>query len=128
MNYKAGLCWALCFSTDVFEVSEKQNNPAFTKPGGNVAFTCPYKIGNSVQQAMWERIKADLVDIVILCNSSGKQSFGSDFNECTPVDCSDQENSKIVFQNITASDFVMYFRVAAGRNKNYVISFTGAGK
>lgn len=91
MNYKQ----VLCFSTDAFEVSGKKNNPLFTKPGGNVAFTCPYKTEDSVQQGMWERIKADWVDIVILCNSSGKQSFGSDFKECTPVDCSDQENSKI---------------------------------
>lgn len=81
-----------------------------------------------MQWAMWERIKADWVDIVILCSLSGKQSFGSDFKERTPVDCSDQENSRIVFQNITASDFAMYCRVAAGRNKNHVMGFTVAGK
>lgn len=77
---------------------------------------------------MWERIKADWVDFVILCNSSGKQSFGLGFKECTPLDCSDQKNSRIVFQNITASDFVMYFGVAAGRNKDYMMNFTMAGK
>ncbi|KAM7035898.1 LOW QUALITY PROTEIN: CD226 antigen-like [Passerculus sandwichensis] len=114
-------------SADAFEVSEKQNNPMFTKPGGNVAFTYPDKIGDSVQQVMWERIKADWLDFVILCNSSRKQSFFAlDFKECTPVDCSDQENSRFVFQNITASDFVIYFRVAAGRNKNYMMNFTVA--
>lgn len=79
MNYKQVFVGVLCFSTDAFEVSERQNNPMFTKPGRNVAFTCPYKIGDSVQWAMWERIKADWVDIVILCSLSGKQSFGSDF-------------------------------------------------
>uniref|UniRef100_A0A663F1Q4 CD226 molecule n=1 Tax=Aquila chrysaetos chrysaetos TaxID=223781 RepID=A0A663F1Q4_AQUCH len=113
---------------DAFEVSEKQNNPMFTKPGGNVAFTCPYKIGDSVQQVMWERIKADRVDIVVLCNSSGKRSFGSDFKERTLVDCSDQANSTIVIQNFTASDFATYRCVATGRNKTYVMSFTVAGK
>ncbi|XP_029867257.1 CD226 antigen isoform X1 [Aquila chrysaetos chrysaetos] len=111
---------------DAFEVSEKQNNPMFTKPGGNVAFTCPYKIGDSVQQVMWERIKADRVDIVVLCNSSGKRSFGSDFKERTLVDCSDQANSTIVIQNFTASDFATYRCVATGRNKTYVMSFTVA--
>lgn len=98
-------------------MSGKQNNSMFTKPGGKVAFTCPCKIGESVQRAMWERIKVDWVDIVILCCSSGKQSFGLDFKECTLVDCSDQENSRTVFQNTTASDFALHFRVAAGRNK-----------
>ncbi|KAM6276062.1 CD226 antigen isoform 4-T4 [Spheniscus humboldti] len=112
--------------TDAFEVSEKQDNPVFTKPGGNVAFTCPYKIGDSVQQVMWERIKPDQVDTVVLCNLSGKQSFGSDFKERTLVDCSDQANSMIVIQNFTASDFATYRCVATGRNKTYVMSFTVA--
>ncbi|KAK4828153.1 hypothetical protein QYF61_024068 [Mycteria americana] len=112
---------------DAFEVSEKQNNPVFTKPGGNVTFTCPYKIGDSVQQVMWERIKADQVDTIALCNSSGKQSFGSDFEARTLVDCSDQANSMIVIQNITASDFATYRCIATGRNKTYVKSFTIAG-
>ncbi|KFQ83623.1 CD226 antigen, partial [Phoenicopterus ruber ruber] len=109
---------------DAFEVSEKQNHVVFTKPGGNVAFTCPYKIGDSVQQVMWERIKADRVDIVVLCTLSGKQSFGSDFKERALVDCSDQGNSMVVIQNITASDFATYRCVATGRNKTYVRSFT----
>ncbi|NXC75116.1 CD226 protein, partial [Anhinga anhinga] len=112
------------FSTDAFEISEKQNNPVFTKPGGNVAFTCPYKIGDSVQQVMWERIKADQVDTIVLCNSSGKRSFGSDFKERTLAHCSDQANSMIIIQNITASDFATYRCVATGRNKTYVMSFT----
>ncbi|XP_072707690.1 CD226 antigen [Ciconia boyciana] len=109
---------------DAFEVSEKQNNPVFTKPGGNVTFTCPYKIGDSVQQVMWERIKADQVDTIALCNSSGKQSFGSDFEAHTLVDCSDQANSMIIIQNITTSDFATYRCIATGRNKTYVMSFT----
>ncbi|KAM6373422.1 LOW QUALITY PROTEIN: CD226 antigen [Alca torda] len=109
---------------DAFEVSEKQDNHVFTKPGGNVAFTCPYKIGDSVQQVLWERIKADQVDIIVLCHSSGKQRFGSDFKERTLVDCSDQANSMIVIQNITDSDFATYRCVATGRNKTYVMSFT----
>ncbi|KAM4906269.1 LOW QUALITY PROTEIN: CD226 antigen [Sylvia borin] len=113
--------------SDAFEVSGKQNNFMFTKPEGNVAFTCPCKMGDSVQQAMWERIKADWADIVILCNSSGKQSLSSDFKGCTPMDCSDQENPSTVFQSITASDFALYFHVAAGRNK-YMMSFPVAGK
>ncbi|KAM6210919.1 LOW QUALITY PROTEIN: CD226 antigen [Sarcoramphus papa] len=112
---------------DAFEVSEKQNNLVFTKPGGNVAFTCPYKIGDSVQQVMWERIKGDRVDAIVLCNSSGKQSFGSDFKERTLVDCSDPANSMMVIQNITASDFATYRCVATGRNKTSVMSFTVAG-
>ncbi|NXD84647.1 CD226 protein, partial [Halcyon senegalensis] len=114
----------LCFSTDAFEVSEEQNNPMFARPGGNVAFTCPYKIGDSVQQVLWERIKADGVDIIVLCNSSGKQSFASDFKERTLVDCSDQANSTIAIQNITASDFATYRCVATARNKTYVNTFT----
>ncbi|NWY56841.1 CD226 protein, partial [Chionis minor] len=114
----------LCFSIDIFEISEKQSNHVFTKPGGNVTFTCPYKIGDSVQQVMWERIKADQVDIIVLCNSSGKQSFGSNFKERTLVDCSDQANSMITIQNITDSDFATYRCVATGRNKTYVMSFT----
>ncbi|KFP18222.1 CD226 antigen, partial [Egretta garzetta] len=109
---------------DVFEVSEKQNNPVFTKPGGNVTFTCPYKIGDAVQQLMWEKIKGDQVDTIVLCDSSGKQSFGSDFKERTLVDCSAQANSMIIIQNITASDFAMYRCMATGRNKTYVMSFT----
>ncbi|NXW32771.1 CD226 protein, partial [Phaetusa simplex] len=117
-------CCFLCFSTDAFEVSEKQNTHVFTKPGGNVSLTCPYKIGDSVQQVLWERIKADQVDIIVLCHSSGKQSFGSDFKERTLVGCSDQANSMIVIQNITDSDFVAYRCVATGRNETYVMSFT----
>ncbi|NWH59653.1 CD226 protein, partial [Geococcyx californianus] len=107
-----------------FEVPEKHNNPVFTTPGRNVTFTCPHKIGGSVQQVMWERIKADRVDTVVLCSSSGKQIFGSDFKERTLVDCSDQTNSIIVIQNITASDFAMYRCLATGRNKTYVMSFS----
>ncbi|NXL52043.1 CD226 protein, partial [Podilymbus podiceps] len=109
---------------DAFEVSEKQNNIVFAKPGGNVAFTCPYKIGDSFQQVMWERIKADRVDTIVQCDLSGKQSFGSDFEERTLVDCSDQANSMIIIQNITASDFATYRCIATGRNKTYVMSFT----
>ncbi|XP_074002973.1 CD226 antigen [Numenius arquata] len=111
---------------DAFEVSEKQTNHMFTKPGGNVTFTCPYEIGDSVQQVLWERIKADQVDTVVLCHPSGKQSFGSDFKERTLVDCSDQANSMIIIQNITDSDFATYRCVATGRNKTYVMSFTVA--
>ncbi|PKU47495.1 hypothetical protein llap_2235 [Limosa lapponica baueri] len=111
---------------DAFEVSEKQNNHIFTKPGGNVAFTCPYKIGDLVQQVLWERIKADQVDTVVLCHSSGKQRFGSDFKERTLVDCSDLANSTIIIQNTTDSDFATYRCVATGRNKTYVMSFTVA--
>ncbi|XP_010181058.1 PREDICTED: CD226 antigen, partial [Mesitornis unicolor] len=107
-----------------FEASEKQNNHVFTKPGTDVTFTCPYKIGDSVQQVKWERIKADQIDTIVLCSSSGKQSFGSDFKERTLVDCSDQANSMIIIQNFTASDFATYRCVATGRNETYVMSFT----
>ncbi|KAM9024756.1 LOW QUALITY PROTEIN: CD226 antigen [Ara ararauna] len=110
----------------VLPESQKQNSLMFNKPGENVAFTCPYKIRDSVLQVMWERIKADQVDIVVLCSSSGKQSFGSDFKERTLVDCSDQANSKIVIPNITASDFATYCCVATGRNKTHVMIFTVA--
>uniref|UniRef100_A0A8C0I8P5 Ig-like domain-containing protein n=1 Tax=Bubo bubo TaxID=30461 RepID=A0A8C0I8P5_BUBBB len=108
-------------------VSAKQTNPVFAKPGRNVALTCPYKTGDSVQQVMWERIKADQVDTIVLCNPSGKQSFGSDFKERTLVDCSDQANSMIVI-HITASDFATYRCVATGRNTTYVKTYTVAGK
>uniref|UniRef100_A0A8C8EC60 Ig-like domain-containing protein n=1 Tax=Otus sunia TaxID=257818 RepID=A0A8C8EC60_9STRI len=96
-------------------------------PGQNVALTCPYKTGDSVQQVMWERIKADQVDTIVLCNPLGKQSFGSDFKERTLVDCSDQANSMIVIQNITASDFATHRCVATGRNTTYVKTYTVAG-
>ncbi|KAM7071290.1 LOW QUALITY PROTEIN: uncharacterized protein M8220_006982 [Acridotheres tristis] len=118
---------------DAFEVSEKQNNPMFTKPGGNVAFTCPYKIGDSVQE-MWERIKADWVDIVILCNSSGKQSFGSDFKECPPVDCSDQETTwdhkwfityiaEGIFAAVLVLDFLLIFCITSAHHKKVTNQF-----
>lgn len=95
MNYKNLLLFFVFFPTIVFGESQKKTNLVFNKPGENVAFTCPYKIGESVLQVMWERIKADWVDVVVLCSSTGKQSFGSDFKEHTLVDCSDQANSKI---------------------------------
>ncbi|NXI63215.1 CD226 protein, partial [Anseranas semipalmata] len=109
---------------DAFEISEKQNNPVFTKPGGTVTFTCPYNIGDSVQQVMWERIKEDRIDTIVLCNSLGGRRFGSDFKTRVLVDCSDQTSSVIVIQNITASDFATYHCVATGKNKTYVMSFT----
>ncbi|KAM6318943.1 LOW QUALITY PROTEIN: CD226 antigen [Aegotheles albertisi] len=109
---------------DGFEASEEQNNTVFTKPGGNVAFTCPSEFGDSVQQVMWERIKADRVDTIVLCNFSGKQSFGSDFKEHTLVHWCHQASSMIIIQNITASDFATYHCVATGRNKTYVMTFT----
>ncbi|NXV75516.1 CD226 protein, partial [Atlantisia rogersi] len=115
----------LCFSTDAFEVSQKQNNHVFAKPGGIITFTCPYKTGDSVQQVMWERLKADQVDTIAVCNSSGKQSFGSDFRGRALVDCFGQASSTLVIQNITGSDFATYRCVAtAGGNKMYVMSFT----
>ncbi|KAM6281300.1 CD226 antigen [Porphyrio hochstetteri] len=110
---------------DAFEVSQKQNNHVFAKPGGNVTLTCPYKIGDSVQQVMWERLKADQADTVAVCNSSGKQSFGSGFRGRALMDCSDQASSMLVIQNITAPDFATYRCVAtAGGNKTHVMSFT----
>nr|XP_025964491.1 CD226 antigen isoform X2 [Dromaius novaehollandiae] len=111
---------------DAFEVPEKQNNPVFTEPGGNVTFICPYNIGISVQQVMWERIKADQIDSIVLCNSLGEKIFGSDFKERTLVDCTPEASSMIVLQNITASDFAMYRCVATGRNNTYAMSFTMA--
>ncbi|NXF08579.1 CD226 protein, partial [Smithornis capensis] len=131
-NYYLYICFIvtspdriLWFSTDAFKVSEKQNIPLFTKAGGNVAFTHPYKIGNSVQPELCERIKADWVDIVAFCNSSGKQSFGSDFKGHVLIrDCSDQSDSGFVFQNITTSSFATYCCVASGRNKTYVMIST----
>ncbi|XP_067148257.1 CD226 antigen, partial [Apteryx mantelli] len=111
---------------DAFEGPEKENNPVFTEPGGNVTFTCPYNIGGSVQQVMWERIKADRIDSIVLCNTLGEKSFGSDFEERTLVDCTPEASSTIILQNITASDFAMYRCVATGRNKTYAMSFTVA--
>ncbi|NXJ63768.1 CD226 protein, partial [Rostratula benghalensis] len=110
--------------SDAVEVAENENSHIFTKPGGNVTFPCPYKTGDSVQQVLWERIKADQVDTVVLCHSSGKQSFGSDFEERTLVDCSAQANSMIIIQNITDYDYALYRCVVTGRHKAYVMSFT----
>uniref|UniRef100_A0A8V5G4K3 Uncharacterized protein n=1 Tax=Melopsittacus undulatus TaxID=13146 RepID=A0A8V5G4K3_MELUD len=128
MKHKHFWVFFVFFPINVFGESQKQSNLVSNKPGENVAFTCPYKIGDSVLQVMWERIEADQRDIVVLCSSSGKQSFGSDFKEHTLVDCSDQENSNIVIPNITASDFATYPCVATGRNKTHVMIFTVAGK
>nr|XP_009671627.1 PREDICTED: CD226 antigen [Struthio camelus australis] len=108
---------------DAFEVPEKQNNPVFREPGGNVTLSCPYKIGGSVQQVVWERIKADRIDSIVLCNSLGQKNFGSDFEERTLVDCAPEASSMIVVQNITASDTAIYRCVATGRNKTYAMSF-----
>lgn len=86
------------FPTNVCGESQIQNNLVFNNPGENVAFTCPYKIGDSVLQVMWERTKPDPVDIVVLCSSSGMQSFGSDFKERTLVDCSVRQTPKLSSQ------------------------------
>ncbi|XP_047936843.2 CD226 antigen [Anser cygnoides] len=109
---------------DSFEISEKQNNPVFTKPGGNVTFICPYNRRDSVQQVVWERIKADCIDTIVQCNSLGGQRFGADFKKRALVDCSDQASSMIVIKNVSVSDFATYRCVATGRNKTYVMSFT----
>ncbi|NXA53988.1 CD226 protein, partial [Nothocercus julius] len=109
---------------DAFEVPEKQNNYVFTEPGGNVTFTCPYNIGGLVQQVMWERIKVDQMDFIVLCNSLGQKSFGSDFEGRTLVDCTSKTSSMMILQNVTASDFAMYRCVVTGRNKTFAMSFT----
>ncbi|NXJ13012.1 CD226 protein, partial [Odontophorus gujanensis] len=109
---------------DAFEISGSLNNPVFAKPGGSVTFTCPYDVGGSVQQVKWERIKAGGTDTIVLCNSLGRQSFGSDFKNRVLVDCSGLTSSTIVIQNITASDFVTFRCVATGRNKTFEMSFT----
>ncbi|KGL77539.1 CD226 antigen, partial [Tinamus guttatus] len=109
---------------DDFEVPEKQNNHVFTEPGGNVTFTCPYNIGSPVQQVMWERIKINQMDFMVLCNSLGQKSFGSDFEGRTLVDCTSKTSSMMVLQNVTASDFAMYRCVVTGRNKIFAMSFT----
>ncbi|XP_062424508.1 CD226 antigen [Rhea pennata] len=111
---------------DAFELPEKQNNLVLTEPGGNVTFTCPYNIGDSVQQVMWERIKADRIDSIALCNSLGEKSFGSDFEERALVACAPEAGSTVVLRNVTASDFAMYRCVATGRNRTHAMSFTVA--
>ncbi|NXA33535.1 CD226 protein, partial [Eudromia elegans] len=108
---------------DAFEIPEKQKNHVFAKPGGNVTFTCPY-IGGPVQQVMWQRIKVDQMDFIVLCNSLGQKSFGSDFEERTLVDCSSKTSSMMVLQNVTASDFAMFRCVVTGRKKTFAKSFT----
>lgn len=100
----------------------------FTKPGGNVTFICPYNRRDSVQQVVWERIKADCIDTIVQCNSLGGQRFGADFKKRALVDCSDQASSMIVIKNVSVSDFATYRCVATGRNKTYVMSFTMLGK
>ncbi|XP_031444879.1 CD226 antigen isoform X1 [Phasianus colchicus] len=109
---------------DAFEISERQNNLMFAKPGGSVTFTCPYDIGGLVQQVKWERIKAGGTDTIVLCNSVGEQRFGSAFIKRALVDCSGQASSTIVIQNVTVSDFAKYRCVATGRNKTFEMSFT----
>uniref|UniRef100_A0A8V0X9K6 CD226 molecule n=1 Tax=Gallus gallus TaxID=9031 RepID=A0A8V0X9K6_CHICK len=109
---------------DAFEISERQNNPVFAKPGGSVTFICPYDIGGLVQQVKWERIKAGGTDTIVLCTSVGGRSFGSDFKNRALVDCSGQASSTVVIQNITASDYTTYRCVATGRNKTFEMSFT----
>ncbi|OXB69758.1 UNVERIFIED_CONTAM: hypothetical protein H355_010173, partial [Colinus virginianus] len=109
---------------DAFEISERLNKPVFAKPGGSATFTCPYDVGGSVQQVKWERIKAGGTDTIVLCNSSGRQSFGSDFKNRVLVDCSGLASSTIVIQNVTASDFATYRCVATGRNETFEMSFT----
>lgn len=118
----------VCFSADAFEISERQNNPVFAKPGGSVTFICPYDIGGLVQQVKWERIKAGGTDTIVLCTSVGGRSFGSDFKNRALVDCSGQASSTVVIQNITASDYTTYRCVATGRNKTFEMSFTVVGK
>uniref|UniRef100_A0A8C6Z795 Ig-like domain-containing protein n=1 Tax=Nothoprocta perdicaria TaxID=30464 RepID=A0A8C6Z795_NOTPE len=108
---------------DVFEVPERQNNHVLTKPEENVTFTCPYNIGGPVQQVMWERIKVDQMDFIVLCNSLGQKSFGSDFEERALVDCTSKTSTMMVLQNVTASDFAMYRCVVTGRNKTFAMSF-----
>lgn len=112
---------------DAFEISERQNNPVFAKPGGSVTFICPYDIGGLVQQVKWERIKAGGTDTIVLCTSVGGRSFGSDFKNRALVDCSGQASSTVVIQNITASDYTTYRCVATGRNKTFEMSFTVVG-
>ncbi|XP_021242013.1 CD226 antigen isoform X2 [Numida meleagris] len=126
VTYPDGVCEKVIkvVHPDAFEISERQNNPVFAKPGGSVTFTCPYDIGGSVQQVKWERIKANGTDTIVLCNSLGRKSFGSDFRKRALVDCSGQASSTIVIQNVTASDFTTYRCVATGRNKTFEMSFT----
>uniref|UniRef100_A0A8C6Z759 Ig-like domain-containing protein n=1 Tax=Nothoprocta perdicaria TaxID=30464 RepID=A0A8C6Z759_NOTPE len=112
---------------DVFEVPERQNNHVLTKPEENVTFTCPYNIGGPVQQVMWERIKVDQMDFIVLCNSLGQKSFGSDFEERALVDCTSKTSTMMVLQNVTASDFAMYRCVVTGRNKTFAMSFIVTG-
>uniref|UniRef100_A0A8C2T576 CD226 molecule n=1 Tax=Coturnix japonica TaxID=93934 RepID=A0A8C2T576_COTJA len=109
---------------DAFEMSERQNNPVFAKPGGSVTFTCHYDIEGSVQQVKWERIKAGGTDTIVLCTSVGGRSFGSDFRNRAQVDCFGRASSTIVIQNVTASDFATYRCVATGRNKTFEMCFT----
>uniref|UniRef100_A0A8C8RBB8 Ig-like domain-containing protein n=1 Tax=Pelusios castaneus TaxID=367368 RepID=A0A8C8RBB8_9SAUR len=56
--------------SDDFEVPVTPNHHMVTEPGENVTFKCPYNVGGLVQQVIWERIKADRMDTIVLFNLS----------------------------------------------------------
>ncbi|CAM4506865.1 CD226 antigen [Lepidochelys kempii] len=109
--------------SDSFEVPVLPTNHTITESGGNVTLRCPYSVGNSVQQVMWERIKADRMDTIGLCNLSEGKTYGSDYQERAMIDCATQERDILVIQNVTASDSGIY-RCRYGGNKTHVMSLT----
>uniref|UniRef100_A0A674IW94 Immunoglobulin V-set domain-containing protein n=1 Tax=Terrapene triunguis TaxID=2587831 RepID=A0A674IW94_9SAUR len=52
--------------SDSFEVFVPPTNHTIIEPGGNVTLRCPYSVGGLVQEVMWERIKADRMDTIVL--------------------------------------------------------------
>nr|XP_042716337.1 CD226 antigen isoform X2 [Chrysemys picta bellii] len=112
---------ALC--KDSFEVPVPPTNHTIIEPGGNVTFRCPYSVGSLVQQVMWERIKVDRMDTIVLCNLSEGKTYGSDYQERAMIDCATQESDILVIQNVTSSDSGIY-RCRYGGNKTHVMSLT----
>ncbi|XP_034618434.1 CD226 antigen isoform X2 [Trachemys scripta elegans] len=109
--------------SDSFEVSVPPTNHTIIEPGGNVTLRCPYSVGSLVQQVMWERIKADRMDTIVLCNLSEGKTYGSDYQERAMIDCATQESDILVIQNVTSSDSGIY-RCRYGGNKTHVMSLT----
>ncbi|XP_032659308.1 CD226 antigen isoform X1 [Chelonoidis abingdonii] len=108
---------------DSFEVPVPPTNHMIIEPGGNVTLRCSYSVGDLVRQVMWERIKADQMDTIVLCNLSEGKTYGSDYQERAMIDCATQESDILVIQNVTSSDSGIY-RCRHGGNKTHVMRLT----
>ncbi|XP_039379771.1 CD226 antigen [Mauremys reevesii] len=108
---------------DSFEVPVPPTNHMIIEPGGNVTLRCSYSVGDLVRQVTWERIKADRMDTIVLCNLSEGKTYGSDYQERAMIDCATQESDILVIQNVTSSDSGIYC-CHYGGNKTHVMRLT----